>query len=451
MIFDTIVAPATAPGVSAIAVIRLSGPESLSICNQVFKGKDLTQVDANTIHFGTINDGDQLIDEVLVSVFKAPHSFTKEDSIEISTHGSMYIVEKVIQLLIRKGARSAEPGEFTRRAFLNGQFDLAQAEAVADLIHSDSEAAHQAAIHQMRGGFSEEIKALRDQLIHFASLVELELDFGEEDVEFADRDDLKKLVNDLLQVIIRLASSFDMGNVIKEGIPIAIVGKPNAGKSTLLNSLLNEEKAIVTEIAGTTRDFIEDELIIEGVKFRFIDTAGLRDTEDMVESIGIARSREKMAEASLVLFIYDTREDSPAGIEEELSKLKKLEIPYLILGNKIDLVDDITTLPSRDDTMFISAQDKEKVDALRTRLIELVHLDGYKKGDTVVTNIRHYESLIRSRESLDKVLIGLGQNITGDFLAMDIRQSLHHLGLIVGEVTTDDLLESIFSRFCIGK
>ena len=451
MLFDTIIAPATAPGVSAIAVIRLSGPEAISLCNDVFKGKNLLEVDANTIHFGTINDGDQLIDEVLVSIFKSPHSFTKEDSIEISTHGSMYIVEKVIQLLIRNGARSAEPGEFTRRAFLNGQFDLAQAEAVADLIHSDSEAAHQAAIHQMRGGFSEEIKALRDQLIHFASLVELELDFGEEDVEFADRDDLKLLVNNLLAVIIRLANSFDMGNVIKEGIPIAIVGKPNAGKSTLLNALLNEEKAIVTEIAGTTRDFIEDELIIEGVKFRFIDTAGLRDTEDKVESIGIARSREKMAEASLVLFIYDTREDSPAGIEEELDKLKKLDIPYLILGNKIDLVDDLSSLPSRDDTMYISAQDKDKVDALRIRLIELVHLDGYKKGDTVVTNIRHYESLIRSRESLEKVLSGLGQNITGDFLAMDIRQSLHHLGLIVGEVTTDDLLESIFSRFCIGK
>jgi tRNA modification GTPase len=451
---DTIVALATPQGVGAIAVIRLSGPDAIRLTNSVFKGKNLETQDSHTIHFGTIRDGEKIIDEVLVSLFVAPKSFTKENVVEISTHGSSYIVNQVIKLFIRKGARPAKAGEFTQRAFLNGQFDLAQAEAVADLIHSDSEASHQAALNQMRGGFSGEIQQLRAQLIHFASMIELELDFVEEDVEFASRDDLRVLIEKLLRVIEQLISSFDLGNVIKNGVPTVIAGKPNAGKSTLLNALLNEEKAIVSEIAGTTRDFIEDEINIGGVIFRFIDTAGLRETTDTIEAIGVSRTQEKMKTASLILYLFDLTDTDMLEINRDVNKLENLGVPFLKVGNKIDkanpqLISDLKE--NHPDSLFISAGQKENLDDLRNRILELVNLDKFRTGNTIVTNIRHYDSLVKTRQSLLDVLNGLDIEITNDFLAMDIRRSLHYLGEITGEITTDDLLANIFSKFCIGK
>ncbi len=451
---DTIIALATPQGVGAIAVIRLSGKNAISLTNEVFKGKDLEKQASHTIHYGTIKDEDRIIDEVLVSLFVAPKSFTKENVVEISTHGSSYIINQVIKLLIRKGARPAKPGEFTQRAFLNGQFDLAQAEAVADLIHSDSEASHQAALHQMRGGFSGEIKQLRDQLIHFASMIELELDFVEEDVEFASRDDLRELVEKLMRVVEKLISSFDLGNVIKNGVPTVIAGKPNAGKSTLLNALLNEEKAIVTDIAGTTRDFIEDEINIGGVIFRFIDTAGLRETTDTIEAMGVSRTQEKMKSASLILYLFDLTDTDMVEINRDVNKLENLGVPFVKVANKVDKGEPLfmEKLKAKyPETIFISAGQKENLDELRDKILELVNLDKFKTGNTVVTNIRHYDSLVKTRESLLDVLGGLDQEITNDFLAMDIRRSLHFLGEITGEITTDDLLANIFSKFCIGK
>lgn len=451
---DTIVALATPQGIGAIGVIRLSGKEAISIANKVFKGKDLTQQASHTIHFGTIRDKDKILDEVLVSLFIAPKSFTKEDVIEISCHGSNYIIRQIIQLLIRQGARPAKPGEFTKRAFMHGQFDLAQAEAVADLINADSEASHQAALNQMRGGFSGEIKRLRDELIHFASMIELELDFGEEDVEFASREDLKKLIDRLLIVINALIKSFDLGNVIKNGVPTVIAGKPNAGKSTLLNALLNEEKAIVSDIAGTTRDFIEDELIIGGVAFRFIDTAGLRETTDTIEAIGVERTQAKMKEASLIIYLFDLAELDIVEMNQEINRLENTGVPFMKLGNKVDQVPEslVEKLQAQHpDMLFLSAKDTAHVDTLKERILELVNLDKFKRGDTVVTNIRHYDSLLQTRNALMDVINGLDNQVTNDFVAMDIRQSLHFLGEITGEITTDDLLANIFSKFCIGK
>lgn len=451
---DTIVALATPQGIGAIGVIRLSGKEAISIANKVFKGKDLSQQASHTIHFGTIRDKDKILDEVLVSLFIAPKSFTKENVVEISCHGSNYIIRQIIQLLIRQGARPAKPGEFTKRAFMHGQFDLAQAEAVADLINADSEASHQAALNQMRGGFSGEIKRLRDELIHFASMIELELDFGEEDVEFASRDDLKALIDRLLIVINALIKSFDLGNVIKNGVPTVIAGKPNAGKSTLLNALLNEEKAIVSDIAGTTRDFIEDELIIGGVAFRFIDTAGLRETTDTIEAIGVERTQAKMKEASLIIYLFDLSDLDIVEMNQEINRLENTGVPFLKLGNKLDQVDEALAEKlqvQHPDMLFLSAKDSAHVDALKERILELVNLDKFKRGDTVVTNIRHYDSLLQTRNALMDVINGLDNQITNDFVAMDIRQSLHYLGEITGEITTDDLLANIFSKFCIGK
>ncbi|BDC98843.1 tRNA uridine-5-carboxymethylaminomethyl(34) synthesis GTPase MnmE [Persicobacter psychrovividus] len=450
---DTIVALATPQGVGAIAVIRLSGKEAIAICNKVFRGKDLTKQESHTIHFGTIRDGEKIIDEVLVSLFIAPKSFTKEDVVEISTHGSPYIIKQVIQLFLREGARLARAGEFTKRAFMNGQFDLAQAEAVADLIHSDSEAAHSAAMNQMRGGFSAEIAALRDQLIYFASMVELELDFSEEDVEFADRTELQNLVNRLQTVIKKLIDSFDLGNVIKNGVPTVIAGKPNAGKSTLLNALLNEEKAIVSDVAGTTRDFIEDEIHLEGLSFRFIDTAGLRDTDDKVEAIGVERTREKMKQASVIIYLFDLVNESLEDINAEVKNLEAQSIPFIKVGNKIDEADaeKIASLKAQDGWLFISAGKKENLEELKDQLVSKVNLQEIKSGNTVVTNARHYESLIRTSEALDNVTTAIAAQISGDLMAMDIREALHYLGEISGTVTTDDLLETIFSKFCIGK
>lgn len=450
---DTIVALATPQGVGAIAVVRLSGSQAIAIANKVFRGKDLEAVPSHTIHFGTIRDGDETIDEVLVSVFVAPRSFTKENVVEISCHGSSFIVKRIINLLVRNGARHAKPGEFTKRAFLNGQFDLAQAEAVADLISSDSAAAHQAALTQLRGGFSSEIKQLREQLIHFASMIELELDFGEEDVEFASRDDLKKLIFTLKSVINSLIKSFDLGNVIKNGVPTVIAGKPNAGKSTLLNALLKEEKAIVSDIAGTTRDFIEDEINIEGVVFRFIDTAGIRETTDVIESLGVQRTHSKMKEASLILYMFDLGSEAATEILQEINKLENLGKPFIPIGNKIDkapagLVEQLKQDPR---FVFISAARQEHLEELREKILEQVNLKNFRGGDTVVTNTRHFESLLKTGKALDDVLSGIDSGATGDFLALDIRQALHHLGEITGEVTTDDLLANIFSKFCIGK
>jgi tRNA modification GTPase len=360
----------------------------------------------------------------------------------------------VLKLFVRKGVRLAKPGEFTQRAFLNGQFDLAQAEAVADLIHSDSESSHQAALNQMRGGFSSEIQELRNQLIHFASMIELELDFSEEDVEFVSREVLRQLVERILRLVEELILSFDLGNVIKNGVPTVIAGKPNAGKSTLLNALLNEEKAIVSDIAGTTRDFIEDELSLGGVIFRFIDTAGLRETADTIEAIGVSRTQEKMRTASLILYLFDLSDTDLVEVHRDLNKLDNLGVPYLKVGNKLDaaklnLVSDLqSTYP---DMLFISAGNKENLELLKARILELVNLDKFRTGNTVVTNVRHYDSLTKTRESLLEVLGGLDQLVTNDFLAMDIRRALHYLGEITGEVTTDDLLANIFSKFCIGK
>jgi tRNA modification GTPase len=436
---ETICALSTPQGIGAIGVIRVSGEHTFKIVNKIFKGKDLTEVDSHTIHFGTIRDGGLIVDEVLIAVFKTPKSFTKEDVVEISCHGSDYIIKYILKLLLQNGCRMAQAGEFTQRAFLNGQFDLVQAEAVADLIAADSEAAHKTAMNLMRGGFSNQLKVLREELIHFASLVELELDFGEEDVEFAERDDLKSLISTIQNFLKNLIDSFDAGNVIKEGLPVAIIGPPNAGKSTLLNILLNEERAIVTEIAGTTRDVIEDVLFIEGIKFRFIDTAGIRATKDVVESIGIERSKEAMRRAEIVLLLTDNQiinEDFILDFEED--KIIKVR-------NKIDLA----VQKANFDGLQISAKNNIGIDALKTAIVAKAKVK--KQADTMLTNLRHYEHLVKASEALTEVLNGLDVGITGDFLAQDIRLSLHHLGEITGAISSDDLLANIFSKFCIGK
>ncbi len=449
---NTIVALATAPGTGAIAVIRLSGPASIDICNRVFPSKDLTKEKSHTIHFGTLKDGEQAIDEVLVSLFIAPHSYTKENVVEISCHGSNYIVQQLIQLLLHQGARLAQPGEFTKRAFLNGQFDLAQAEAVADLIASDSQASHRTALNQMRGGFSQEIRELRESLIHFASMIELELDFSEEDVEFASREQLKELVDKIQQVITPLIDSFQWGNVIKEGVPTVIAGKPNAGKSTLLNALLNEEKAIVSDIPGTTRDFIEDEITLDGINFRFIDTAGLRETSDTIEAMGVSRAKDQIRKASLVIYLMDLTEADLPEIKSQIASLKSQGTPYIIVGNKMDQAsEDLLTDLKQTKVLPLSAKDQTNLDELKQRIVQTVALDHIDQDQTLVTNLRHYESLKETQKALDDVLKGIAAGVSNDLLALDIRQALHHMGEITGEITTEDLLENIFSKFCIGK
>ncbi|SOE22878.1 tRNA modification GTPase trmE [Spirosomataceae bacterium TFI 002] len=440
---EPICALATAQGVGAIAVIRVSGEKCIELVDRIFKGKKLTNVASHTVHFGLIMEGEKLVDEVLATVFKNPKSFTKEDSVEISCHGSSYIIGSILKLLVANGCKIAKPGEFTQRAFANGQFDLIQAEAVADLIAADSAAAHKAAMHQMRGGFSKKLAELREDLIHFASMIELELDFGEEDVEFADRDDLRKLIYDINKQLLPLISSFDEGNVIKEGVPVAIIGTPNAGKSTLLNAFLNEDKAIVSDIAGTTRDTIEDILIVGGRKFRFIDTAGIRKTEDTVENIGIDRSRKAIDKSEIVIVLYENEKDKSYLLEnfEAAFNNKKL----LFVRNKID----VDNYQAQEGEIGISAKEGTNVEHLLEKLTSLYSLE--QSGDIVVTNLRHYEHLIKTNEALEEVLTGLDNGVTGDFLAQDIRLSLHHLGEITGTITTDDLLKNIFGKFCIGK
>jgi tRNA modification GTPase len=450
---DTIVANSTASG-GAVAMIRVSGKDSITIVERIFKGKKLSKQPSHTVHYGQIIDNDKIIDDVVATIFVAPKSYTKENVVEITCHGSDFIVQEIIKLIIKNGARFAHAGEFTKRAFLNGQLDLAQAEAVADLIASDSAAAHQVAIKQMRGGFSDEIKILREKLIHFASLIELELDFAEEDVEFANRDDLKKLIYELISKLDKLINSFSLGNAIKKGVPVVIAGKPNAGKSTLLNTLLNEDKAIVSEIAGTTRDFIEDELNIAGISFRFIDTAGLRDTTDTVEAIGVERSIQKINAASIVIFLFDVNNSTVEELQTAIDKLSIATEKFLLVGNKVDLNSNISDFKlnlTNYKQIYISAKNKENIEQLKLELLNFVQIQNLNSGETIVTNLRHYESLVNAKQALEDVIKSIDLQVSGDFMAIDIRKSLHYLGLITGEITTEDLLENIFSKFCIGK
>jgi len=447
---ETIVALATPTGSGAIGVIRLSGDDAINICNDVFRGKDLTKQATHTIHFGTIVDGENIIDEVLVSLFVAPRSYTKENVVEISCHGSSYIIDKLIRLFVKKGARLAKPGEFTMRAFLNGQLDLSQAEAVADLIASSSEASHKVAMQQMRGGFSNELKQLRTELIHFASLVELELDFSEEDVEFANRDQMKNLIEKIVVVLKKLIQSFELGNVIKKGVPVVIAGKPNVGKSTLLNALLNEERAIVSDIAGTTRDTIEDEITIQGIQFRFIDTAGIRDTEDVIEAKGVERTFEKINQSAIIIYLYDANETYGEELNTIISELEAITAKnnshLVLVANKNDK-GNTALLPQ---SLSISALQGKGIKELEEKLLDLIHYNE-SANETILTNIRHVEALQKTSEALERVLYGIDNPVTSDFLAMDIKQALHYLGEITGAISTDDLLENIFSKFCIGK
>jgi len=454
--FETICAIATPHGSGAIAIVRLSGDNAIDIADLVFKPakktKNLQTEKANTIHFGTIMDGKQIIDEVLLSIFKAPHSYTGENSIEISCHGSKHIQSRILGLLIKNGARLAQPGEFTLRSFQNGKMDLSQAEAVADLIASASESSQKVAMNQMRGGFRDEIQDLRSQLLNFISLIELELDFSEEDVEFADREQLKKLVEKISQHFKLLINSFKLGNVIKNGVPVAIIGEPNVGKSTLLNALLNEDKAIVSDIAGTTRDAIEDVVNLEGVLFRFIDTAGIRETTDTIENLGIERTFSKVEKAEIVLLIVEaTQKDLKNSISEIKNKIgvKKL----IIIINKIDLAKktDVEAIKLLYETVEISAKYKENIGGLIKKLQNLAGLGKINKGDTVITNARHYEALSKAHEAIQRVGNGIDSQIPSDFLAMDIREVIHYLGEISGEVTNDEILGNIFKNFCIGK
>jgi tRNA modification GTPase len=466
---ETIVALATPSGAGAIAIIRLSGNEAITIASSVFEsvsGKNIATQKTHTIHLGNIVDAGKIYDQVLLSIFKNPNSYTGEDVVEISCHGSTFIQQQIIQLLLRKGAKMAQAGEFTLRAFLNGKLDLSQAEAVADLISSDNEASHQIAMQQMRGGFSNEIAKLREELLNFASLIELELDFAEEDVEFADRTQFAELLNRIEFVLKRLIDSFAVGNVIKNGIPVAIVGEPNVGKSTLLNALLNEERAIVSDIAGTTRDTIEDELVIDGIGFRFIDTAGIRETKDVVESIGIQKTFEKIEQAQVVLYLVDGCELIIDGkLESLLLEIGKTRNqfplkPVLIIINKEDLIapenkqiisKQLTTNSQQLTTIYISAKQKTGIEELKNTLLSFVNTGALRNNETIVTNTRHYDSLLKALEEITKVRFGLDQGLSSDLMAIDIRQALFHFGEITGQVSNDELLGNIFANFCIGK
>jgi tRNA modification GTPase len=455
---DTIVALATPPGVGAIGVIRLSGKDAIQIADWCFKGKKLTEQASHTLHFGSIVDEtDRLLDEVLVSVFVAPHSYTGENTVEVSCHGSPYILQEVIRLFIRQGARMAQPGEFTLRAFLNGRLDLSQAEAVADLIASNSTAAHRLAINQLRGGVSEEIKKLRQELIDFAALTELELDFGEEDVEFADRSELRSLVQRLQELLQALIDTFQLGNAIKEGVSTVIAGRPNAGKSTLLNALLNEDRAIVSDIPGTTRDTIEETLNIDGIQFRIIDTAGIRAAQDTIEALGVEKTLEKIRQSAVLIYVFDVIRTQPADLENDLKALLHDDIQLLVVANKMDL-NPYTGYEHYGNALFgpeqwvpISAVHQMNIGFLKEKLYDIAVKNQTSLDGAIVSNARHYEALRRAHESLGSVLTGLDARVTMDFVAMDIRHALAYLGEITGEISTEDLLDSIFSRFCIGK
>jgi tRNA modification GTPase len=449
---DTIVALATPAGVGAIGVIRLSGDRAIEIVNKVFQPKDLSIQASHTIHYGRIESAGRVYDEVVASLYIAPRSYTKENVVEISCHGSPFIQESILQLFVEQGARFARPGEFTQRAFLNGAFDLAQAEAVADVIAADSAVAQNAALHQLRGGFSKELAALREELIHFASLIELELDFGEEDVEFADRQDLEDLVNQLLANISPLVASFRTGNAVKNGVATVIVGKPNAGKSTLLNALLNEDRAIVSDIAGTTRDSLEDEWTLGGIKFRLVDTAGLRETTDVIEALGVERTQAWVKKAQVVIYMADATSESPAGFAAGVEALGQLDIPVIKLLNKVDQLTDLSAFQvAIPDLIAISAKNRTGLKDLETALLNVVGLDQVSTSGTLVTNLRHYQQLLQTQETLEGVLAALKTGLTGDLIAQDLRYALHHLGEITGQISNDDLLKNIFGKFCIGK
>ncbi len=471
---DTICAISTASG-GAIGLIRVSGPDAISVTSSIFRpakaGKKLEDTKPYSLTYGQIFDGEEIIDEVLVSLFRAPHSYTGEDSTEIACHGSSYILQRMLQLLIKEGCRLAQPGEYTQRAYLNGKMDLSQAEAVADLIASNSAASHRLAISQMRGGFSKELVALRDQLLHFTSLIELELDFSDhEDIEFADRSELFRLADHIEEVITRLKNSFRLGNVLKHGVPVAIVGKTNVGKSTLLNRLLHEERAIVSDIHGTTRDVIEDTIVLEGITFRFIDTAGLRSTTDAIEQIGIQRAYQKLEEAQIVLWMIDT-----PPTEEELQDMSQR-----CEGKKLIIVRNKSDKPSDADFTFVksqaaihdvgaqrslnlqfsiinyqfielSAKFDPNINALERLLFHAANIPEISGADVIVTNARHYEALTHALDAIQRVQQGLHDGLSGDFLSQDIRECIYHLSDIVGEVTADDVLQNIFKHFCVGK
>ena len=462
---DTICAIATAQG-GAIGSIRVSGPEAITITSRIFtpakSGKLLSEQKPYTLTFGRIYNGEEMIDEVLVSLFRAPHSYTGEDSTEITCHGSSYILQQVMQLLIKNGCRMAQPGEYTQRAFLNGKMDLSQAEAVADLVAYSSAATHRLALSQMRGGFSRELTTLREKLLNFTSMIELELDFSEEDVEFADRSALRRLADEIEEVIARLANSFSVGNVIKNGVPVAIIGETNAGKSTLLNVLLNEDKAIVSDIHGTTRDVIEDTVNIGGITFRFIDTAGIRETSDTIESLGIERTFQKLDQAEIVLWMIDS-----ADAISQLTLLSDKILPrcehkqLILVFNKVELINETQKnelasqfsehIGSEIESIFISAKQRLHTDELQQRLVAAAHLPTVTQNDVIVTNVRHYEALTRALDAIHRVQEGLDANISGDFLSQDIRECIFHLSDIAGEVTNDMVLQNIFAHFCIGK
>ena len=441
----TIVALSTPPGMSAIALIRLSGDDAITITNKVFD-KDILNAKGYSVHYGSIKNGENAIDDVIATIFRGPKSFTGEDIVEIACHGSTFIQQSIIELLLQNGATMAQAGEFSKRAFFNGKMDLSQTEAIADLIHSTSSAAHQVAMNQMRGGFSNDLKVLREKLIHFASMIELELDFSEEDVEFADRTELHKLVSEVIEHVNKLAQSFKLGNAIKNGVQTVIVGRPNAGKSTLLNGLLNEERAIVSDIPGTTRDTLEESLTINGLEFKLIDTAGIREAKDTIEKLGIERTFEKINQSAIVVYLYDINSATAEEVEKDLSTLNQ-NASIVVIANKADLSQTHVI----ENAILVSALKKEGVEEVKTALYNTVVEEGFNLESTIVTNARHYESLIRTNEDLQKVIDGIDSGLSGDFVAMDIRQALHHLGTITGEISTDELLGNIFANFCIGK
>jgi len=451
---DTIVALATPPGIGAIGVIRLSGSNAIAIANTLFPSRNLSEQPSHSLHVGFLKEGDKVMDEVVVSLFKAPKSYTGEDVIEISCHGSPYVQQQVIEACIKKGARLARPGEFTQRAFLHGKLDLAQAEAVADLIASNTAASQKAALHTIRGGFSENLKDLRERLIRFSALIELELDFSQEDVEFADRNQFYQLIKELTASTNQLVNSFKLGNVIKNGVSVAIIGKPNAGKSTLLNSLLNENRAIVSDIPGTTRDTIEEVINIDGVLFRLIDTAGIRKhSNDVIESAGMERSLEKMKQADLVLYIFDTAE-TIEEIKEKKSEFEKQQLTYLLVANKIDASGEANAKEkfcNIEGIVFISAKQNLHTEVLKERMVDKVLQGQVQTENTIITNARHYHALKEVQKSLLEIKNGLDNKLPGDLLSLDIRRCLQYLGEITGEITNEDQLDYIFSKFCIGK
>jgi tRNA modification GTPase len=452
---DTIVALATPPGIGALGIIRLSGKNAIQIINRLFPSKNLEKQASHTLHVGFLKQQGRSLDEVVVSLYKAPRSYTGEDIVEISCHGSPYILQQVIDACTHEGARIAKPGEFTQRAFLNGKLDLAQAEAVADLIASNTEASHKTALSNIRGGFSHSLQQLREQLIKFSALIELELDFSQEDVEFADRSQLKDLVSHARLHTYELLQSFKLGNVIKNGVSVAIIGKPNAGKSTLLNALLNEDRAIVSDIPGTTRDTIEEVINIDGILFRLIDTAGIRShSADVIESVGIEKSLEKMKQADIVLYLFDVNETDPSDLEKSIREMQVQGIHFLLAGNKADLLDEAAVRENFSHIagiIFISAKTGLHLEVIKERMVDFVLQDKKEGEGVIVTNARHYHSLQEVYQSLIDVAEGLENHIPGDLLALDIRRCLHYLGTITGEVSNEDLLDYVFSKFCIGK